>query len=157
PRGVRPRTPPRGHGRHQALGCGRDGPDLDHPREQDAGVEESAAHHGERLRSSSTSAARSTSGSFRADTVGRATHRRPTRTNRGPGTLRTSRTETSSAITSSWVPGRSRYRSRMAAGITTRPALSMVVFMALRYHPTIHEASTPEAGRPVDDQRDWRC
>ena len=54
--------------------------------QQHAGVEEH--RHGHRLRSSSTSAATSTTGRCSGSTTGRATSRPPTRTSRGPGATR---------------------------------------------------------------------
>src|SRR5688572_24946707 len=58
----------------------------------------------------------------------------------------------SSSMISSSAPGVRRARSRIAAGMTTRPALSMVVLMASIYHPAAAQrplAGTPLARRPA--------
>ena len=106
--------------------------------EQDTGVEEDA--HGQRLRSSSISASISITGRSRGLTLGRATRRRPIFTSVGPGATRRSRTPSSSSVISSSEPGVNPARSRMAAGMTTLPALSMVDRMASGYHATPHDS-----------------
>ena len=52
------------------------------------------------------------------------------RVNRGADATRSIRIPRSSCVTSSSAPGENPARSRSEAGITTRPALSMVVLMA---------------------------
>ena len=108
--------------------------EINQPGEQHAGIEEDA--HGQRFRSSSTSAAISTAGRSSAGTVGRATRRRPTFTSRGAEAMRSRRMPSSSFVTSSSAPGDNPARSLTAAGMTTRPALSMVVLMPSIYHFT---------------------
>ena len=108
-----------------------------------------------------------------AVTVGRATKRLPIRTSRGPGATRSRRTPVSSSVISSSVPGTSAARSRIPAGITTRPALSMVLRMALEYHragsdpaasqarPRSEVGDRPARGRwcrfPPGPRREWRA
>ena len=106
--------------------------EIDEPREDHARVEED--DHGQRFRSSSINAAMSTEGRSLAATVGLATRRRPTFTSRGPAAVRVSRMPSSSSVISSSEPGARPARSRRAAGMTTRPALSMVVRMVSVYH-----------------------
>ena len=118
---------------HERLGGGTLRPEVDKSCEEHARIEEDA--HGQRLRSSSINAATSTFGRSPAPTVGRATRRRPTFTRRGRAAVRVRRRPNSSSVISSSDPGARPARSRSAAGITTRPALSMVVRMALQYHP----------------------
>src|SRR5712692_4021702 len=105
---------------------------VDEAGQQDARVEKDT--YGHRLRSSSMSAATSTTGRACEAAVGRATVRRPTFTRRGPGATRCKRIPESSRVMSSSEPATSPARSRIDAGITTRPALSMDVFMPLVYH-----------------------
>src|SRR5439155_2861479 len=123
------------HRGHEALcGSGR-GAEIDEAAEQHTGVEKCRpAHRGQRARSSATSVEKSTRGSLPTDTVGRATRRLPTRTSLGPGTLRTRRTAPSSMLTSISVPGDRPARALIAAGMTTRPPRSMVVFIPSTYH-----------------------
>ena len=73
-------------------------------------------------------------GKREARRLGLATSRRPTLISFGPAATRSSRTAPSSSQTSISTPGASPARSRIAAGMTSRPALSMVVRMALDYH-----------------------
>jgi hypothetical protein len=106
-------------------------PEIQDASQQHAGVEKGYGH---RFRSSSTSAAMSRLVRVSFGAVGRATVRRPTFTSRGPGATRCSRMPNSSAETSSSAPALNPILSRSAAGITTRPALSMVVRMVIEYH-----------------------
>src|SRR2546430_16096926 len=106
--------------------------EVDEAGKEDAGVDKDA--HGQRFRSSSTRAAMSMAGRSSRPTVGRATRRRPIFMSLGPMATRSRRMPRSSSVTSSSDPADKTARSRMAAGITTRPALSMVVRMAGLYH-----------------------
>lgn len=67
-------------------------------------------------------------------TVGRATSRLFLRTIFGRGTARMSLIEKSRTSTSNSIPALRPIWDRIGAGITTRPALSMVVLMVLPYH-----------------------
>ena len=106
--------------------------EIDNSREEHARVEED--FYGQRLRSSSINAAMSMAGLESEGAVGRATSRRPTLTSLGPEATRSILTAESSNVSSSSAPAESPARSRIEAGITTRPALSMVVFIPSHYH-----------------------
>ena len=87
-------------------------------------------------------------GRSRFGTTGRATSQPRRRTKRGGGAADVSRTDVSSIESSSAVPARNPRRCRTAAGITTRPALSMVVVIPLQYHlyGTSSRASSTHSG-----------
>ena len=116
---------------HDRLGWRALRPKIQNASQEHTRVEKGYGH---RFRSSSTSAAMSTPVRASLGTVGRATVRRPTFTRRGPGATRCRRIPNSSAETSSSAPALNPILSRTAAGITTRPALSMVVRMVIEYH-----------------------
>ena len=108
-------------------------PEIDQARQNDTRVQKDA--HGQRFRSSSTRPATSTGGRSSRGTVGRATSRRPTLISRGPAATRSMRIPNSSVVISISDPAARPTRSRIPAGMTTRPALSMVVRMPLSYPP----------------------
>ena len=70
-------------------------------------------------------------------TAGRATSRRPIFISFGLAATRSSRIPSSSVVISSSEPGERPARSLICAGITTRPALSMVVRISLLYDPNL--------------------
>src|ERR1700730_13982062 len=129
---------------HEQLGVTRARAQLNHSGDEDAGVEEDAPQAGHRSLSSSISLATSISVRFASAARGRATRRPPRSNNSGPATARLQRTAKPSISRLSSVPGVRPRRLRTSAGITTRPALSMVAIMGEAYHA---EASHDRPGQ----------
>src|SRR5436309_13762398 len=119
---------------HQQQGVVRAAAKIYDSGNKDTGVEEGAPQPGHRSRSSSINRATSISVRSPSAACGRATRRLPRRTSWGPATARTSRMEKPSIIISSSAPAVRPSRFRTSAGMTTRPALSMVVVMGVAYH-----------------------
>ena len=120
---------------------------VDQATQEDRRVHEERLHQGQRSLSSSMRRTTSISGTLALGTVGTATSSLPRRTSFGPETARAMRTAPSSYATSISVPGFKPAISRIWEGITTRPALSMVVFMPSTYHITFQMANCFRLGR----------
>ncbi len=119
---------------HQLLRKFRCLPQFDETCQEDTGIEKGLSHQGHLSRSSLMRNEISMGARCSGGTVGRATSLLFLRTILGRGTARTSRIDKSRTSTSNSIPALRPIRERIGAGITTRPALSIVVFMVLIYH-----------------------